>query len=197
MIRTKSIYLALLAVLLSPIAANADIIMTITDDGTDLTMIATGTYDNSGLSAIGSTSLGINAIVGPQQCCYGWETGVGTSVNYAASYSGSLTGTSNTFPTSADVITGSNPFFFWHSANRIAFQSSAPLIGSVDESATWYGVTLASLGMVAGESITVSWGNNTGIIQTFAAQSVPEPGTLALLGIGLFGMGLARRRRRA
>ena len=30
----------------------------------------------------------------------------------------------------------------------------------------------------------------------FVTQSVPEPGTLALFGIGLFGMGLARRKKK-
>ncbi len=172
-------------------AANADIIMTITDDGTDLTMTATGTYDNTGLPAGFSVSLGTTAIVGPNQCCYGWETGV-TAQNYSATYSGSLTGTSNAL--AADLVSTMNPFFFWHASNRIVFKQGAALVGSVNESATWFGVTLASLGMVAGESIQVTWGGNTAIIQTFAI-SVPEPGTIALLGIGLLSMGIARRRK--
>lgn len=169
-------------------AANADIIMTISDDGTDLTMTAIGTYDNTGLVDLSDVQLGVNAMIGTAQCCHGWDTGL-PSLAYFANYSGSLTGTASTFPTPANVVATTNPFWFWHNSDRIVFQTGSPLIGSVNESATWNGLTLSSLGMVAGESVAVTWGNNKGTIQTSASTpTIPEPSTMILFGSGLAGL---------
>ena len=45
-------------------------------------------------------------------------------------------------------------------------------------------------------AINATWDGVTGFDFAFAVTTVPEPGTLALLGIGLAGMGLARRRKK-
>ena len=49
-------------------------------------------------------------------------------------------------------------------------------------------------------SLTILDSSDSVMIDNFAfgtAAAVPEPGTLALLGIGLLGMGAARRRKKA
>ena len=171
--------------------ANAAILVTISDDGTDLTMTATGSYDFSGVTNYVGGELPVIAAVAPQAAggIYGWYTTNATR-NYIVNYSGSLTGSSGVF--SPDSVTTTNPFYFSTDASTISFMDDAFTRGSVNETAVFNGVTLASLGMVAGESVIVTWGDDSATIQTI--QTIPEPSSTLLLGLGALGI-LARRKR--
>jgi hypothetical protein len=175
-------------------SANADITMNIWDDGTDLYMSATGTYDMTNATPSNSYGgLGAEALMWAGTEGYGWETSYsGSSQGFAATYSGGLTGGDSSYLPS--FVSTTNPFFFAGITNEIYFEGTASLIGSVDELAIFSGETLASLGMVAGETVTVSWGNG-GLDEraTINVLGIPAPGALALLGLA----GLATRRRRS
>lgn len=175
----------------------ADITMNIFDDGSDLFLVASGNYDlTNAVFSKNGTNLGANAAVAGACCeAYGWETGFLTTTRYEAVFSGALTATGDAFPATATIT--NTPFFFWGLGESINFVSSNPMVGSVNEWAVFENVTVASLGMVPGESITVSWGNDgmneRGTINV--GFSVPEPSSV-LMGVGGVGCMLVRRRRK-
>lgn len=169
--------------------AQADITMNIWDDGTDLYMSATGDYDMTSAVVNPSTfGLGRNATAWGDLGFFGWESGAGTTT-YNADYTGTFSGGDSS---SATSVMTTNPFWF-NTSGTIVF-SNNNLTGSVDELAIFEGKTFASLGLVVGQTINVSWGgqglNERATINTVA---VPAPGALALLGLG--GLAGTRRRR--
>ena len=176
--RTKGIYLGLLAVLLSPMAANADPI----------------TYDfewtgSGGYSMVGNfTYDDVDAADGAVR------DGEVSSLFFEGFFNGVSFATNST----AHLLSGFNFNF-----DPVAGQFFLNGVSSGDSGQLW-NITGTGFGFAAGSGasgLTLD-GEVLGLINnpvpmTATVASVPEPGTMALFGIGLAGMGLARRRRKA
>ena len=196
----KAAILAATLITFGPLAGEVDaaIIMTLTDDGTDLTMRATGTYDLSGatVSTLFETDYGpAFASAFEFGGIYGW--GVGNNVlSYEVGFSGSFTANNTASTPAPTSVSTTVPFYFQtitFDDEVIRFAVGTPSSGTVNETAVWENTTLADLGMVPGETITVSWAGDSATIQTIA---VPEPSASLLLGIGVFSIAALRRRTR-
>ena len=169
--------------------ADASIAVTISDDGTDLTMRATGSYDFSQATRDSAPShLDFNATVTPEYSIYGWQaTGNYTTLNTInISVSSPLTGTGSVWP--ADEVSTSTPFWIDTLGNDLYIAKTTANQGTVDETAVFYGTTLADLGMVAGETMTLSW-----VGDSMTVTTIPEPATFGFIGI--FGIGALAVRR--
>jgi len=185
MTRTKSTFLALLAILLSPFAANADII-----DFDDLTVgdgvfIPQGYEGFSWLGGDGESSW-VNNVAAPID-----SDGAHSGTNYAWSNGGvQLDMSDGVFDLAslwarnrADIALQTRTFEGW-------LDGSLLFTHTQDVSNFWGQVSLNWTGI---NNFSILSGHN--ILIDDLAVNVPEPGTLALFGIGLFGMGLARRKK--
>ena len=168
--------------------SSAAILVTMQEVGTTLVMTATGSYNFAGQTSQPDTGLGLPAAFRADSLTFGWETAA--TLLFTGTASGSISGNSQLV--NVGTSSASIPFYVRHDGVTSSFflKNTAPLSGTVNNTATFTGQSFQSLGLVNGQSITMNFAGGNSV--TFSV--IPEPSTALL---GAFGsLALLRRRRR-
>jgi len=171
MTKIKRTYLALVAVLMSPMAAQADIVtveVTFDDDPFSTDFSGEFSYDNTTGQA--------------------WSLNTTLTAFVLSTMSIVWSGTAEWDETEWN---GAPPTF----GVIVDSMGRAALFGGASDTVTglgWGNGIVHSEGLITSSDIDVTGFSIAG----YVGVSVPEPSTLALLGIGLFVMGLSRRRKK-
>jgi len=194
----KSRILGLLAVglLAGPMAANAAVIINVTEVGGDVVFSTTGSLNLSGATYLGST--GYNAGFIPGGSNWYIASGAGGIVDQYAltSFAGAF-GTAGNFFSPPSSKSGDD-FFIWGNLGftpQVGVASGYISGSAINSFMAFNGATIAGFTMLLGTYV-YSLPNDTITLNIGGGGvPVPEPGTLALLGLGLAGLGLSLRRK--
>lgn len=189
-------------------SANASIIFTFEDVGSDLMMTSSGTLNTnnlvlqdgiSGWGGAGFGNFGVYAMIG------GTTVGnidISFGFNQGTDFSEWLVGSGPFTTTQFDpIVTGTTGFATYLQPDPytpgISMESGDIVNGlwRPDQTWTFLGASIASYGMLEGtytvsDSITAE-----SITFQIGSASVPEPGSLVLLAIGLAGFGFAGKKK--